>query len=619
MIPSNFPPSLRILYIEDDKNTQEEVAFFLEPLVDELYLASNGKEGYELYLLRQPDLIITDIQMPIMNGIDMIKKIRQADLDTPIFITTAYNETNYLLSAINSGVNRYILKPINFKALKETISEYYTSKQNDHYTICIDRDGRIMNTSKNVEDLIGFTIHEMIHAPLKNFIDPKDHINYQNLLSNIDSIYEHQNQTILFLHKEGTPFETVLYKIHAHTPLFQLELKTLKSYIHQEEVFYKTLKSERFIKELIRMNSHIYKEINQVKEKKTFLQNIAALFTNNDLFEFAFVSYVDESGSLQLAEHGEHSKINVQTLFSASHTLTDGHCLMSEAIQKQEIILIEDLSMFSSFETKLFWLNHGITSMAILPLHKKSLTQKKGAFTLALNKAYLLNNEVLELLKNITEALSMGLQSIEDQKERERLEIQLREELAERKKNEAIIQQFAFYDPLTQLPNRRLFSDYLGKSIASSKRNRHFSSLLFLDLDNFKPLNDTYGHAVGDLLLIEVAQRIKHTIRDSDVVARFGGDEFVIILQELSDQYNSAITYAQVTAEKIHTALEKPYKLPINDTEDQTTFIEHCCTSSIGITLFGPDATDETQLIIQADSAMYAAKESGRNQIHFYN
>lgn len=611
---TNIPPYLRILYVEDDKNAQEEVAFFLESLVAALYIASNGEEGYQLHLLHKPDLIITDIQMPIMNGIDMIKKIRQSNLKTPIFITTAYNETNYLLSAINSGVDRYILKPINFKTLAETISEYYTSQQNDHHALCINRDGRIMNVTQNFEDLSGYTLDEIIHTSLENYIDPKDRTNYQNFLSNIDSLHEHRKKTILFRHKDGTTLETVLYEIHNHDPLFQLELKTLQSYIHQEEVLNKSLKSERFIKELIKMNSNIYKEINQAKEKKVFLQHITSLFTNNDLFEFAFVSYADESGLLWVAEQGDHPQINVQTLFSTPLSLSDVQCPITEVIKNQEIILIEDLSTFSPFDTKTFWLNHGVTSMAILPLYKKSLTQKKGAFTLSLNQAYFLNNEVLELLKNITEALNMGLQSIEDQKEREQLEIQLREELAERKKNEMIIQQFAFYDPLTQLPNRRLFSDYLGKSIASCKRNGHFSALLFLDLDNFKPLNDTYGHALGDLLLIEVAQRIKQAIRESDVVARFGGDEFVIVLQELSEQYVSSIAYAQIAAEKIRTALSEPYRLPLTS-EEQTLFIEHYCTSSIGIALFGADAVDETQLIKQADSAMYVAKETGRNQI----
>lgn len=618
MIPSNFPPSLRVLYIEDDQSTQEEVAFFLEPLVDELYLASNGKDGYELYKQHAPDLIITDIQMPIMNGIDMIKKIRQNDVDTPIFISTAYNETNYLLSAINSGVNRYVLKPINFKILTETINEYYASQQHDRYTLCINRDGVIINASKNFEELNGYTVSEMIQTPLENYIDPKEHTDYQIFLSNIDSKHEYRKKMVLLVHKNGTPFETVLYAIHDHTPFLQLEFKTLQSYIHQEEILHKTLKSERFIKELIRMNSHIYKEINHVKEKKVFLQNITSLFTNNDLFEVAFVSYADESGLLSIAEHGEHATINVETLFPIPKALTNVNCPMSEVIQKQEIVLIEDLSAFKDFDTKAFWLSHGITSMAILPLYKKSLNQKKGAFTLALNKAYLLNNEVLELLKNITEALNMGLQSIEDKKEKEALEIQLRAELAERKKNEAIIQQFAFYDPLTQLPNRRLFSDYLSKSIASSKRNKHFNALLFLDLDNFKPLNDTYGHALGDLLLIEAAQRITQNIRDTDVVARFGGDEFLVILQELSDQYESAVIYAKIAAEKIHTALAESYRLPLNTPEETPSCIEHTCTSSIGITLFGADALDETQLIKQADSAMYAAKESGRNQISMY-
>jgi diguanylate cyclase (GGDEF)-like protein/PAS domain S-box-containing protein len=737
MLNTNFPASLRILYIEDDKNTQEEVAFFLEPLVSKLYIASNGEEGLNLYGMHAPDLIITDIQMPVMNGMEMIKEIRKLDTHTPIFITTAYNEMTYLHDAINNGVNRYILKPINFKMLAETISEFFPNNTSRPYSIYIDRQGTIVNTSKNWLDLTGYTLNDIINTPLENLIMPQDRMSYFHILGSMASSHENLKQKIHILQKNQSPVETVLYAIYPELSddsdtIFRLEFKTLNTYIHDQELLNKTLNMERFIKGLIQMNSVIYKEIAHTRDKSAFLQHLTNFFSNNDIFEFAFITYADESDLVWIAKQGHHKNLNIKSLFPDPIPLLSIECPMADVIKDQGIVLIEDLISFSDFNTKPYWIDNAIQSMAILPLHKRSRTQKRGAFCFMLNKPFRINNEVLELFENITEALNMGLQSIDDQMERHLLEQQLNRErnfingvlqtagnmivvidrtgsivrfnkaaesfsgssfeevankpfywtcfllpheeekvleafnalmtgseyiqlefhvvsksgeirlfdwnntvlrdeqghveytvsigndITERKQSEEIIEKLAFYDPLTQLPNRRLFSDYLNKSIASNKRHNHFSALLFLDLDNFKPLNDVYGHAVGDLLLIEVANRIKRCIRESDVVARFGGDEFVIVLDNLDNDRTLAIDHAHRVAEKIRSNLAEVYFLAPEEEESAPVLIEHHCTSSIGVVLFGGNVTDQNTLIKHADSAMYQAKEAGRNQIVLY-
>ena len=129
-------------------------------------------------------------------------------------------------------------------------------------------------------------------------------------------------------------------------------------------------------------------------------------------------------------------------------------------------------------------------------------------------------------------------------------------DITERKQAEEQILNLALYDALTGLPNRRLLNDRLAQTMAASKRSTHYSALMFLDLDNFKPLNDTQGHHAGDLLLIEVAQRISHGVRAVDVVARFGGDEFVVILNELDQDRIQATVHAALVAEKLRTLLD---------------------------------------------------------------
>lgn len=182
-------------------------------------------------------------------------------------------------------------------------------------------------------------------------------------------------------------------------------------------------------------------------------------------------------------------------------------------------------------------------------------------------------------------------------------------EITQRKRLEEQVNRLAFYDTLTHLPNRRLLEDRLTQAMSASHRSNHYGALLFLDLDNFKPLNDTHGHGVGDLLLIEVANRLKTCVREADTVARFGGDEFVVLLCDLDHDKDEAITQAGSIAEKIRQTLSMPYWLDSS--------IEHRCTASIGATLFKGRDTCEKDLIDAADTAMYQAKENGRNAIRF--
>ncbi len=188
------------------------------------------------------------------------------------------------------------------------------------------------------------------------------------------------------------------------------------------------------------------------------------------------------------------------------------------------------------------------------------------------------------------------------------------EDITERKNLEMQVKQLAFFDPLTQLPNRRLLSDRLAQALLASKRSQCFGALMVIDLDNFKPLNDAHGHMVGDLLLVEVARRLLRHVREVDTVARFGGDEFVVILQELSTDAEGSSQQALAVAEKILTVLAAPYVLQAGSAA-QSHLIEHHCTASIGIALFHHTTADAAEVLKIADQAMYQAKHDGRNRL----
>lgn len=183
-------------------------------------------------------------------------------------------------------------------------------------------------------------------------------------------------------------------------------------------------------------------------------------------------------------------------------------------------------------------------------------------------------------------------------------------DITERKMAEARIQQLAFYDSLTRLPNRRLLLERLTQAKALVSRTGAHGALTFIDVDNFKVLNDTLGHRMGDLLLGEISGRLKACVRDSDTVARFGGDEFIIMLEDLSGNVEEAAQQADGVAEKVLAHLAEPYQL-----ENHL----HFCTASLGITLFHDKDVSNDDLLRQADLAMYQAKEAGRNTRRFFD
>ena len=192
-------------------------------------------------------------------------------------------------------------------------------------------------------------------------------------------------------------------------------------------------------------------------------------------------------------------------------------------------------------------------------------------------------------------------------------------DITERKLMEAKMHQMAYFDTLTSLPNRRMLGDRLSQAMAAGKRSGLYRALMFLDMDNFKPLNDKHGHKVGDLLLIEVAQRLKKCLREGDTVARFGGDEFVVMLSEMSADKTLSTGQAAAVAEKIRASLAAPYLLTVARHGKHVTRIEHHCSTSIGVVVFVNHNHSQIDIMKWADAAMYQAKDAGRNIVRFYD
>ena len=192
------------------------------------------------------------------------------------------------------------------------------------------------------------------------------------------------------------------------------------------------------------------------------------------------------------------------------------------------------------------------------------------------------------------------------------------EVITERKQLEEQIKQLAFYDTLTGLANRTLFYDRLNQAMLASNRSGHFGAIICIDLDCFKPVNDDYGHAAGDAMLTEVATRLKHCVRGSDTVARFGGDEFVVMLSELSAVKSESLAQAVQVAEKLLAALSADYSLTVKHKGMPDEIILHISTASIGVSIFQGDQLDADQILKNADKSMYCAKKHGGGLVRIH-
>lgn len=211
------------------------------------------------------------------------------------------------------------------------------------------------------------------------------------------------------------------------------------------------------------------------------------------------------------------------------------------------------------------------------------------------NKTYYPADYVITVVKNIGNEITNYVMTFSD--------------ISERVASEEKIRHLAFYDSLTQLPNRRLLTERLKIALKTSERHDYFGAIFFLDLDKFKILNDSKGHHYGDMLLTEVAKRLSEIVRSVDTVARLGGDEFVVMLERLDQDERLAMAEANNVGSKIVSTLNQPYLL------DDFTYNT---SSSVGVTLFHSTDTDIATLLSQADTAMYAAKNSGRNTLRFF-
>jgi len=413
--------SLTVLYVEDDEDVRRQLEQFLCRRVGTLITAENGAEGLEAFLTHRPQIVITDVKMPVMDGLSMASEVRKMDETVPVIVTTAFEQTDYLLRSINIGVDQYVTKPV--------------------------------NTDRLYQGLLSCAYRLRVEQRLKLAATVFDNCLEAIVITDADNRIVSANR--VFCQITGYGLDEVLGK----------DPRLLSSGSH-DRAFYKAL-----WRELI------------------------------------------EKGSWQGEIYNRRKDGSVYPEWLSITTLSDVHGRITNYI-----------GMFS--------------------------------------------------------------------------------DISKRKAYEEHIRQLAMQDPLTGLPNRHLLKARFEMSVATASRNRQMLALLYVDLDNFKQVNDTLGHHVGDEVLKEVSNRLQGVFRSSDTISRLGGDEFVVVIDAVGRESDAASA-----ADKVLESLAGPMIL---------TEGEVIVTPSIGIACYPKDGEDLETLIRHADGAMYDAKRSGKNGYRFY-
>lgn len=581
--------SKRILYVEDDALTRDELAFFLGRICGTLYTAENGLKGLETFRQHRPDIVITDVQMPVMSGLEMLEAIRVIDRDVPVVVTTAFNETGHLLSAINKGASRYLLKPLSLKELHEVLKELIAQHKQPLPYQSLDENGRVLDVNQSWLDFLGYKQDEVIGHYIGDFVAD----DYQELLKTSFPILKSQgflnNVRFQMKAKGGALIEvvlnaTVLSHLDGSFDRTHCELRNIDFFMQSEARTSGMLEQERYLKGLISTHATIGQAVSRAQTVNAFLDDVCNAFVDIAAFELAVIALTEGNKHLKIVKQSRHEVIDIAELVGSVIELSDeSQCIACQAMLSRSLIIIDDLSKIEQFDHQRVLESQGINAIVAFPIGIASSNADIGVLTLMLRKNQLFGKEELELFKSISETVAFGMQAISDRLEKERLMKKLH--------------LYATTDLMTGCINRRRGVEILAGETERFGRYGHPLSVMFFDVDRFKAVNDTHGHEEGDRVLRSIAECVRTSIRSTDTTVRWGGEEFVVILPE------TRLEQAVLLAEKLRSEI------------GAIVFGKGFRTSaSFGVAELRQGEGWE-ELISRADTLMYRAKDKGRNRV----
>jgi diguanylate cyclase (GGDEF)-like protein/PAS domain S-box-containing protein len=554
---------ISVLYVEDELEAREMLSRMLAMNYPgmKLYLADNGAAGLELFKQIKPQIVMTDINMPVMNGIAMAREIKAIDPDAVIVAVTAHSDTSYLLSAIEIGIHHYVLKPVNYAELFGVID-------------------RIVEKTM-LKRLVGEQL-EKIRRREQQLSEAQKitHLgSWEWDLTSRRTVWSDEMYRILGLEPESVAasYRSFLQRVHPadRKALAKLVRQLFANAPGPNSHYFRVQRPDgtaRIVRGQLDLSSDetgkpvsLIGTLHDVTEQKWAE---AALRASEQRFARIFQATPDLL-SITSFEDGSFLEVNEAFLRALGYQRAE---VLGQPAAQLEV-----------------WADERERAEMLRMLAEQGEVRD-------LEVRY--RSKAGEELWGLVSAESMEMNG-------KQYILTLFKDISERKRMEDTIKHQAQHDALTDLPNRKLFMDFLALELAQARRNRRFLAVLFLDLDRFKQINDTLGHAAGDLLLQAVAQRLKRCVRESDTVARIGGDEFNVLMPDMaqSDDVGTVVR-------KIMGVFQHPFLLDN---------VEIDATTSVGISMFPEDGDSCEELVQKADSAMYVAKQTSGNSYQFYN
>jgi diguanylate cyclase (GGDEF)-like protein/PAS domain S-box-containing protein len=552
--------TLSVLYVEDEDDIRDQLAQFLRRRCAAVYTANNGHKGLDAFNRRKPDIVITDILMPVLDGLRMGSAIRQISPTTPLIITTAFEEPAYFQKAIDLGVDKYVTKPVIPEQLLEALVKSARSVRAEAALREVENRYRLLFYLSNIAVSVTDTL-------------PDEPVG----LTTVEGRLVDCNQAFLNL----LGYENLSALSHDNLLEFIIPPHRQRvSALVKDELMVRGFTRE-FEVEFMRHNGDTAPVIAQLllrqDERGLPLEILAVM---RDLTE---------------QRRSEQQLRQAACVFSESHNA----------------IIITDAEARIVSINPAFTLTTGYAETEVIGQNPKLLSSGRQdqvfyqSMWSRIREYGHWQGEIWNRRKNgdvFPEWLSIS--SVTNARGEVINYIGIFSDISQLKAATEHIEFLAHYDPLTHLPNRLLLKDRVAQALAGCQRYGQRTALLFVDLDHFKVINDSLGHACGDLLLAQVAERLRNTVRETDTVARLGGDEFVVLLSEVQ----SVEAVIQV-AQKTLVAMQGDF------------VIDHHCfniTPSIGISLYPDDGHDFDTLLKNADAAMYAVKQGGRNNYLFF-
>ncbi len=585
---------ITVLVVDDDKITTSILTKMLDRYADHVIVASNGEEGLIRFKEYRPEIVLTDINMPKMGGLEMVEQIRKLDEHVKIAIFTNFENRDILLQAIKFGVNQFFSKPFEAKVFAQVIQP-----------LCDDAlEKKRIRAELNRQQKILHAINEMSHNFLQQ-VDWKAAL-YQELFH----LKQASETAAVFLYQNDKT-NTTATQIIAITDTERVRGKKKLNYKRHHLMRWK-----HQLEQGERVNGCI-KDYDRSKQR--LLQAFAIdsllilpIFVNEKWWGFLGIG---NSNRQELTE------TDVEMLSTASSIIGSAinnaqnitSLKMSSAVFEHTM----DGVLITNAQNRIVHVNDSFVQITGYapnevigkdPKLLRSGVHDKHFYHQMweqIEKNGYWQGEITNRKKNGEIYIEwLSINAIRNDKGEVENYIGIFSDVTHQRKDAQQQAFLATHDPLTGLSNRLLLNDRLEHAINHANRFNQCIAVIFCDLDDFKPINDTYGHSVGDEVLKEIASAFREILRKEDTICRFGGDEFVILIEELK-----SFEYLQGILEKLRAISERIFI--IDNIRLQVGM-------SIGASLYPNDASSPEMLLDRADKAMYKAKHSGKNKIAYY-